>query len=92
MKSVKTMKTEKIWSVLPVMYIPGILLVSVWPRLPQQGSGCDVPKAFMGSCFAGAIATSHAFFIFNVSISSGVGAFLAVLDDSARSFRVSEAV
>jgi hypothetical protein len=29
--------------------------------------------AFMGSCFAGAIASSHAFFIFNVSVSSVVG-------------------
>lgn len=65
------MKTEKIWSVFPVMYIP---------------------KAFIGSCFAGAMATSHAFFIFSVSISSGVGAFRAVLDDCARSFRVKDAV
>ena len=50
--------------------------------------------AFMGSCFAGAMASSHAFFSFRVSISSGVGAFrTAVLDDAcARSLRLREAV
>jgi hypothetical protein len=32
-----------------------------------------MPMAFMGSCLAGAIATSHAFLSFNVSISSGEG-------------------
>lgn len=50
--------------------------------------------AFMGSCLAGAMATSHAFFILSVSISSGVGCFrtAACLDEAARSLRVSEAV
>lgn len=46
----------------------------------------------MGSCLAGAMATSHAFFILSVSISSGVGALRAVLDDCARSLRVRAAV
>ena len=32
--------------------------------------------ACIGSCFAGARATSHAFFSFKVSVSLGVGAFL----------------
>jgi hypothetical protein len=49
--------------------------------------------AFMGSCFTGAIAISHAFFIFSVSISSGVGTFrTAVLDSCERSLRVMLAV
>jgi len=49
--------------------------------------------AFMGSCFTGAMATSQAFFILSVSISSDVGAFRTdCLDDMARSFFVREAV
>jgi hypothetical protein len=53
----------------------------------------DVPMAFMGSCFMGAMATSHAFFILSVSISSEVGAFrVDCLEDSARSFFVRDAV
>jgi hypothetical protein len=49
--------------------------------------------AFMGSCFTGAMATSHAFFILSVSISSDVGAFRAdCFDDMARSLRVRDAV
>ena len=36
-----------------------------------------MPIAFMGSCFAGAIASSQAFFILRVSSSAGVGGFLA---------------
>jgi hypothetical protein len=38
------------------------------------------------------MATSHAFLIFKVSISSDVGGFRAVLDDTARSFLVKDAV
>lgn len=34
-----------------------------------------IMTAFMGSAFAGASATSHAFLIFSVSISSGVEGF-----------------
>lgn len=75
LKSVKTIKMEKIWRVEPVMYIP---------------------IAFMGSCFAGAMAISHAFFNFRVSVSSVVGglrteacgAFL----DCERCFALSAAV
>lgn len=52
----------------------------------------DPPKAFIGSCLAGAMATSHAFFILSVSISSGVGGTRVFLDDSARSLRVMDAV
>ena len=40
--------------------------------------GQSVPMAFMGSCLAGAIASSHAFFSFNVSVSSEVGCFRPV--------------
>lgn len=65
------MKTEKIWSVFPVMYMP---------------------KAFMGSCLAGAMATSQAFFILSVSISSAVGDTRWFLEAWERSFLVSEAV
>jgi hypothetical protein len=46
----------------------------------------------MGSCLAGAMATSHAFFILSVSISSAVGGLRAVFDDCARSFLVMAAV
>ena len=57
------------------------------------GEGANVPMAFMGSCFAGAMATSQAFFIFSVSISSGVGCFrIDCLEDAARSLRVRDAV
>jgi hypothetical protein len=52
----------------------------------------SAPNAFMGSCLAGAMATSQAFFIFSVSISSGVGGWRAFLDEAARSLRVIEAV
>lgn len=38
-----------------------------------------IPIAFIGNCFAGAIASSHAFLSFNWSISSVVGAFRADL-------------
>lgn len=38
------------------------------------------------------MATSHAFFIFSVSISSGVGGTRDFFDDRARSLRVMEAV
>ena len=74
LKRVKTMKTENIWSVFPVIYIPVFQLVMGWVWLPLTRR--DAPKAFMGSCFAGAMATSHAFFILSVSISSGVGGTL----------------
>ena len=58
--------------------------------------GSCVPIAFMGSCFAGAMAISHAFFSFRVSVSSVVGglrteacgAFL----DCERCFALSAAV
>lgn len=44
-----------------------------------------MPIAFMGSCFAGAIASSQAFLSFKVSISSSVGPLRGVtaeaLDD-----------
>ncbi|KNG52187.1 ser thr protein phosphatase superfamily protein [Stemphylium lycopersici] len=56
------------------------------------GAEHDVPKPFMGNCFAGAMATSHAFFILSVSISSAVGGTLWFLDAADRSFLVSEAV
>ena len=46
----------------------------------------------MGSCLAGAMATSHAFFILSTSISSGVGGTRVFLLERARSLRVSEAV
>lgn len=60
------------------------------------GEGSCVPIAFMGSCFAGAMAISHAFFSFRVSVSSVVGglrteacgAFL----DCERCFALSAAV
>jgi hypothetical protein len=49
--------------------------------------------AFMGSCLTGAMATSHAFFILSVSISSELGALRTdCLDDIARSFLVRDAV
>ena len=35
-----------------------------------------MPMAFIGSCLAGPIASSHAFLTFNVSVSSVVGAFV----------------
>jgi hypothetical protein len=57
LKSVKTMKMEKIWSELPVMYMP---------------------IAFMGSCFAGAMASSQAFFSLSLSRSAGEGALRVV--------------
>jgi hypothetical protein len=46
----------------------------------------------MGSCFAGAIATSHAFFSFSVSISSAVGGTRWFFVACDRSFLVSDAV
>ena len=38
-----------------------------------------IPNAFIGSCLAGAMATSQAFLSFKESISAGVGVFRAVL-------------
>jgi hypothetical protein len=35
-----------------------------------------MPIAFIGSCLAGPIASSHAFLTFSVSVSSGVGALV----------------
>lgn len=46
----------------------------------------------MGSCLAGAMATSQAFFILSVSISSAVGDTRWFLEAWERSFLVSEAV
>lgn len=37
----------------------------------------DLPIAFMGNCFAGPSATSHAFLTLSVSVSSTVGGFRA---------------
>ena len=37
-----------------------------------------IPKAFIGSCFAGASASSHAFFSLRVSVSAVVGTFREV--------------
>jgi hypothetical protein len=39
--------------------------------------GLDVPIAFIGNCFAGPMATSHAFFTLSVSVSSTVGGLRA---------------
>jgi hypothetical protein len=89
LNNVKTMKTEKIWRLLPVMYMPASRSAIVRSYIPY---GDDAPIAFIGSCFAGPNATSHAFLIFSVSISSEVGACRAVFDDSARSFFVMDAV
>lgn len=36
-----------------------------------------MPKAFIGSCLAGAMASSHAFLSLSLSISSGVGGLRA---------------
>lgn len=55
--------------------------------------GNDEPMAFMGSCFAGAMAISQAFFILSVSISSPVGGWRAgVLLDAERCFALRGAV
>lgn len=69
----KTIMMEKIWSELPVMYMPtdGLVRRSFAFVVPIL----DIPIRFMGSCFAGARAISHAFFTLSVSISSVVGGF-----------------
>lgn len=46
-----------------------IMMLNICRLLPDM----YMPMAFIGSCLAGAIATSHAFFSLSVSISSGEG-------------------
>lgn len=46
-----------------------IMMLNICRLLPDM----YMPMAFMGSCLAGAIATSQAFFSLSVSISSGEG-------------------
>jgi hypothetical protein len=46
-----------------------IMMLNICSELPDM----YMPIAFMGSCFAGAIATSQAFFNLSVSITSGEG-------------------
>lgn len=48
-----------------------IMMLKICSELPD----IYIMMAFMGSDFAGARATSHAFFIFRVSISSGEEGF-----------------
>jgi hypothetical protein len=45
------------------------MMLNICSELPDM----YMPMAFMGSCFAGAIATSQAFFNLSVSITSGEG-------------------
>ena len=52
-----------------------IIMLKICSELPVM----YIPNAFIGSCFAGASAISHAFLSFNVSISSAVGALRGVL-------------
>lgn len=47
------------------------MMLKIWRELPDM----YIIIAFMGSAFAGARASSQDFFIFSVSVSSGVGAF-----------------
>jgi len=56
-----------------------IMMLKICNELPVM----YIPIAFIGSCLAGPMAISHAFFIFSVSISSVEGALLAFVDARA---------
>ena len=54
-----------------------IIMLNIWRLLPDM----YIMMAFIGICFAGARATSQAFFNFSVSVSSGVGGLRALAFD-----------
>ncbi len=65
----------KAWSVLKIPLIgfvnsiQTIMMLKIWSELPDM----YIMMAFMGSCLAGAKATSHAFLSLRVSVSSAEG-------------------
>ncbi len=57
------------------------MMEKIWSELPDM----YIMMAFMGSCFAGARATSQDFLTFRMSVSSGVGGLCGwVLESWAR--------
>lgn len=64
--------------------IKTIIILKTCRELPDM----YIMIAFIGSCFAGARATSHDFLILRMSVSSGVGGFRVCCFDSAARFPV----
>ena len=56
-----------------------IMMLKICSELPDM----YIMTAFIGSCFAGARASSHDFFNFNLSVSSVVGAFRVAFEEAA---------